>query len=109
MHLPLKSHLIALYSMSILPLNPYLIATPIVKLHHSRNINPCHLVVNDEIAMLKHAKVMQFRHERVKKSLVKVKDVVYDGREPKSICLSKMGRSNTIACHSLSSTLPLLF
>ena len=95
--------------MSILPLNPYLIETPVVKLHHSRNINPIHFVVTDEIAVFNHAKVMQFRHESVKKSLVKVKNVVYDGREHKSICLSKMGRSNTIACHSPSSFLENFF
>ena len=56
--------------------NPLLIATPIVKLHHDRNLHPCHLVVKDEIAVLHHAEVMQFRHERVKKWLVKVKNVV---------------------------------
>ena len=103
LHLPLTTHLIALSSISILPLNIYLNESPIVKLHHSQNINPSQLVVTDEIAVLNHAKVMQFRHESVKKSLVKVKNVVYDGREHKSICLSKMGRRSTIACHSPSS------
>ena len=91
--------------MSIVALNPYLIATP----HHGRNLNPFHLVVTEEIAVLNHAEVMQFRHEIVKKRLVKVKNVVYDGREHKIICLTKKGRSNTIACHSPFSTLPLLF
>ena len=66
-----------------LPLNPHLIATPIVKLHHSRNLHPFHLVVTYEIAVLNHAEVMQFSHERVKKWLVKVKNLVNDGRELK--------------------------
>ena len=78
LHLPLKSHLIAFSGISILPLNPNLIATPIVKLHHGQNLHPCHLVVTDEIAVLNHAEMMQFRHERVKKRLVKVKNVMYD-------------------------------
>ena len=67
--------------MSILPLNPNLIATPIVKLHLGRNLHPCHLVVTDEIAVLNHAEVKYSRDERLKKWLVKVKIVVYDGRE----------------------------
>ena len=95
--------------MSILPLNPYLIANIIVKLHDGRNLQSCNLEVTNEIDVLNHAMVMQFIHERVKKWLVKVKNVVYDVREHKSICLSKNGRSNTIACHSPSFTLPLLF
>ena len=95
--------------MSILPLNPYLIDNPIVKLHHGRNLQSSNLEVTDEIVVLNHAMVIQFIHERVKKKLVKVKNVVYDGREHKSICLSKKGRSNTIACNSPSTTLPLLF
>ena len=95
--------------MSILPINPHLIATPIVKLHQVRNLHPCHLVVTDEIVVLNHVEVMQFRNERVKKRLLKVKNVVYDGREQKSFCISEKGRSNTIACDSPSSTIPLLF
>ena len=95
--------------MSILPINPHLIATPIEKLHHGRYLHPCNFVATDEIAMFNHAEVKQLRHEIVKMFLVKVKNVVYDGREHKSICLSKKGRSNTIACHSPSSTLSLLF
>ena len=67
--------------MSILLINPHLIASPIVKLHHGRNLHPCNLVVKDEIAMFYHAKVKQLRHERVKKWLVKVKNVMYNGRE----------------------------
>ena len=47
-------------------LNPHLIATPIIKLHHSRNLHPCHLVVTYEITVLNHAEVMQFRHEESK-------------------------------------------
>ena len=95
--------------MSILPLNPYLIATPIVKLHHSQNHHHCQFVVTYEIAVLNHAEMMKFRHEIVKKRLVKVKKGVYDGREHKSICLLKKGRSNTIACHCPSSTIPYFF
>ena len=95
--------------MSILPLNPHLIATSIVKFHHDRNLHPCHLVVTDEIAVLNHAEVKQFRQEIVKKWLVKVKNVVYNGKEHKSFCLFKTGRSNTFSFHSPSSTLSLLF
>ena len=95
--------------MSILHLNPLLIAASIIKLHHDRNLHPCHLVVTDEIAVPNHAEVMQFRHEIVKKLLVKVKNVVYDGREKNSFCLSKHRRSNTIAFHSPSSNFPYLF
>ena len=98
MQLPLTSHLIAFPRMSILPLNPLLIATPIVKLHHGRNLHPCHLVVIDEFTVLNHAQVMQFRNERVKKLLVKVKNVMYDGREQK-----------VFAFHSPSSTIPFFF
>ena len=64
---------------------------------------------NRRIAVLSHAEVKKFRHERVKKWLVKVKNVMYDGREHKSFCLSKKRRSNTISCHSPSSTLLHLF
>ena len=39
----MTSHLIA-----ILPLNPHLIATPVVEHHHGRNLHPCHLVVIDD-------------------------------------------------------------
>ena len=53
---------------------------PIVKLHHSRNLHPVHLVVTDEISVFNHAEVKQFRHERVKRWLVKVNNVVYVGR-----------------------------
>ena len=74
--------------MSILSLNLLLISSPIIKLHHGRNLHPCHLVVTDEIAVLYHSEVMKFRHELVKKLFVKVKNVVYDGREHKSVCLS---------------------
>ena len=88
MNFPLTSHLIALSRMSILHLNPLLIATPLIKLHHGRNPHPCHLVVTDEITVPNHAEVMQFRHERVKKWLVKVKNVVYDGREKKKVFVS---------------------
>ena len=88
--------------MSIFPLNPNLIATSIVILHHGRNLHPCHLVVEYIIAVLKHADVKQFRQEIIKKWLVKFKNFVYDGREHKSFFLSKKGRSNTIACHSPS-------
>ena len=109
LHLPLTSHLIALSLMSILPINPNLTATPIVKLHHDQNIHPCNLVVTDKIAVFNHAEVNQLRHERIKKWLVNVKNVVYDGKEHKSFCLSKKRRSNTIAYHSPSSTHPLLF
>ena len=95
--------------MSILPINPHLIATPIVKLHHGQNLHPCNFVVTDEIAVFNHAELKQLRHERAKKWLVIVKNVVFDGIEHKSFRLSKKRRSNTIACHSPSSTLPLLF
>ena len=54
---------IALSSMSILPLNPHLIATTVVKLHHGQNLHPCHLVVTYEIAVLYHAEVKQFTHD----------------------------------------------
>ena len=69
--------------MSILPLNPHPIATPIVKLLHGRNLHPCHLVVTEKIVVLNHVEEKQFRNERVKKWLVKVKNAVYDGRERK--------------------------
>ena len=95
--------------MSIFPLNLDLIATAIVKLHHGRNRHPFHLVVTDEIEVLNHAEVKQFRNERVEKWFMMVKNVVYDGKEHKNFCLSKKGRSNTISCHSPSSTLPLSF
>ena len=92
--------------MSILLINPHLIATPIVKIHHGRNLHPCNLVVTDKIVVFNHAEVKQLRHERVKKWSVMVKIVVYDGREKKSFCLTIKRRSNTIACHSPSSTPP---
>ena len=83
--------------------NPYSKTSPLSK---SSSLS---LGSNKRIVVLNHAEVKQFRHERVKKWLVKVKNVVYDGIEHKSFCLFKKGRSNTIACHSPSSTLPLLF
>ena len=64
------------FVLNVNPRNPNLIATPIVKLHHGQNFNPCHLVVTNEIAILNHAEVKYIRHERVKKWLVNVKNVV---------------------------------
>ena len=95
--------------MSILPINPNLIESPIVKLHHGQNLHPCNLVVTDEIVVFNHAEVNKLRHERVKRWLVNVNNVVYEEREHKSFCLSKKRRSNTIAYHSPYSIYPLLF
>ena len=64
---------------------------------------------NRQIAVFNHVEIKQFRQEIVKKLLVKVKNVVYEGKEHKSFCLPKKGRSNTFAFHSPSSTLPILF
>ena len=50
----MTSHLIA-----ILPLNPYLIATPIVKLHHNRNLHRCHLVVTNDSSKINLALEVQ--------------------------------------------------
>ena len=95
--------------MSILPINPHLIASPIVKLHHGQNLHPCNLVVTDLIAVFNRGEMNKLRHEIGRKLLVNVKNVAYDGREHNSFCLSKKRKSNTIAYHSPSSTHPLLF
>ena len=44
-------------------LNPHLFATHVVKLHHGRNLHPCHLVVKYEITVFDHDEVKQFTHD----------------------------------------------
>ena len=87
--------------MSILPLNPHLIANPIVKLHHCRNLHPCHTVVTYKIAVLNHGEVKKFKQEIIKKWLVKVKNHVYDGIDHKSFCLQKWKKQYNCLSFSL--------